>query len=373
MERPAQGGAAIARLADGRVCFVEGALPGEVALVELTKAGRDFAKGLAREILEAHRQRVSPRCPLFGRCGGCSMQHASFQLQLELLEASVRDTFRRFTGAELPASFKISYGEPWRYRNRARALKTANGFGFREAASHRAIEFRTCAVLVPALDDFFHSQTARKLRASELEAFENGRGEVAYFYEGMAPQAFAAHAETLVEVAGRELSMDAEVFFQSNLGLLPELVKAVRKAAGSGELLIDLFSGVGFFASLLQESFGRVVAVERDRHCLRHAKRNLGSPAEFVTEPAEAWLLKTVVEPGATLIVDPPRTGLPKPAAEALAQSALSRLLYVSCDPVTLARDSKFLSGSGFKISSAEAFAFYPQTPHLEMLAVLER
>lgn len=373
MERPAQGGEAIARLSDGRICFVSGALPGELALVELSKTSKDFAKGVAREILEAHPQRVKPRCPLFGRCGGCSMQHAAFDLQLEMLEAAVRDTFRRFTKTELPAGFKITYGEPWHYRNRARVVRGKNGFGFRETASHRVIEFRTCAVLVPALGEFLRSETAKGLRAGELEVFENGRGEVAYFHEGMNPRAFAAHSETLVKICGTEISTDAAVFFQSNLGLLPRLVESVKAAAGSGPFLIDLFSGVGFFASILQGSFERVVAVERDRHCLRHAARNLKGSAEFVAEPAEEWLLGNVVSPGATLIVDPPRTGLPKPAAEAICNSALSKLVYVSCDPVTLSRDAKLLLGAGFKLLSAEAFAFYPQTPHLEMLAVLER
>lgn len=373
MERPAQGGDAIARLSDGRICFVAGALPGEVALVELSKSTKDFAKGVAREILEAHPQRVTPKCPLFGRCGGCSMQHAAFGLQVELLEAAVRDTFRRFTRTELPATFKIHFGEPWHYRNRARAVRTRNGFGFRETASHRVTEFQTCAVLVPALNDFLNSKTAKQIRASELEVFENGRGEIAYYHEGMSPQDFAAHAETLVRIAGTEISTDASVFFQSNLGLLPRLVQSVVAAAGSGSFLIDLFSGVGFFATILQGNFERVVAVERDRNCLRHAARNLKSTAEFVAEPAEAWLLKNVVASGATLIVDPPRTGLPKTAAEAIAKSALSKLLYVSCDPVTFSRDANLLLGSGFKISAAEAFAFYPQTPHLEMLAVLDR
>jgi 23S rRNA (uracil1939-C5)-methyltransferase len=196
------------------------------------------------------------------------------------------------------------------------------------------------------------------------------------------------------------------VFFQSNLGLLPELVNAVRKAVDEGlasgkatnDWLIDLFSGVGFFACILQDKFKKITTVEREEGCLKHAKINLSAPAavpttisaatrnaseilsascvpeiENVSAPAEDWLLENVVDMPATLIVDPPRTGLPKEALSAIVKSSVNRLIYVSCDPVTLARDYAKFAEAGFALSHAEGFAFYPQTPHLEMMFVLDR
>jgi 23S rRNA (uracil1939-C5)-methyltransferase len=117
--------------------------------------------------------------------------------------------------------------------------------------------------------------------------------------------------------------------------------------------------------------------VEREEKCLQHAKVNLSAlrdnKIENVSAPAEEWLASNVVNIPATLIVDPPRTGLPKEALDAIADSSVNRLIYVSCHPVTLARDTALLAEKGFKIRRAEAFAFYPQTPHLEMMLVLAR
>ena len=122
--------------------------------------------------------------------------------------------------------------------------------------------------------------------------------------------------------------------------------------------------------------------MERDEGCLRHAEVNLsanrpadarGISVQNVSAPAEQWLMDNVVDVPATLIVDPPRTGLPKEVLDALASSSVNRLIYVSCDPVTLARDYAKLAQSGFAIKFARGFAFYPQTPHLEMLLVASR
>jgi 23S rRNA (uracil1939-C5)-methyltransferase len=220
-----------------------------------------------------------------------------------------------------------------------------------------------------------------------LNVFENGKGEVSYFYRGMAKEEFEKHSVSVVEVEGCRIESDASVFFQSNLGLLPELVKSVRSAVDDGlasgnacnDWLIDLFSGVGFFAALLQDKFKRITTVERDEGCLKHADVNLSvtgpghAAVENVSAPAEEWLAGHVVDIPATLIVDPPRTGLPGEALDAIVRSSVKRLIYVSCDPVTLARDYAKLAVAGFELERAKGFAFYPQTPHLEMLFVLSR
>jgi 23S rRNA (uracil1939-C5)-methyltransferase len=150
---------------------------------------------------------------------------------------------------------------------------------------------------------------------------------------------------------------------------------AVDEGLASGEAsdawLIDLFSGVGFFATILKDRFKKITTVERDEGCLKHANVNLS--AENVSAPAEDWLAENVVDVPATLIVDPPRTGLPPSALDAIVKSSVNRLIYVSCDPVTLARDFAKFRDAGFALKRAEGFAFYPQTPHLEMMFVLSR
>lgn len=386
IEKMVQGGEGLARLQDGRVCFVAGALPGELCKVKLSVNKKDFTRGMAVEILEASTDRVPPKCPLYGRCGGCSLQHLSSEAQAKYLAQVERDNFKRIAKQELPADFKIHVGSPWGYRNRARVVCNAKGFAFREQESNQVIPFENCPVLSPAINAFLQGPAkaiCAEKRIQELNVFDNGNGKVCYYYKGMSDDEFETCSKNLVPVCGKQISMDASVFFQSNLGLLPELVDAVRIAVDEGiasgeasdEWLIDLFSGVGFFAALLQDKFKRVTTVEREPRCLKHAEINLSKVAscENVAAPAEEWLAAHVVNVPATLIVDPPRTGLPPTALEAIVLSSVNRLIYVSCDPVTLARDYAKLASAGFVMKRAEGFAFYPQTPHLEMFCVLAR
>lgn len=385
IEKMVQGGEGLARLPDGRVCFVAGALPGELCDVLVTFQKKDFARGRAVKVLEANPDRVEPRCPLFGRCGGCTLQHLASERQAAYLERVERENFRRLAHADLPDDFVIHTGNPWGYRNRARVASCGKrGFGFREQEGKELVPFENCPVLTPALNDFLRGE-ARALAESgvrELNVFDNGKGEISYYYHGMPAEEFLRKSVSLVAIGDRNIEADASVFFQSNLGLLPQLVESVQNAvdegirsgAASDDWLIDLFSGVGFFAAILQDRFKRITTVEREEGCLAHAKVNLrGADRENVSAPAEEWLLQNVVDTPATLIVDPPRTGLPPQALEAIVKSSVNRLIYVSCDPVTLARDYAKFAAAGFKLQKAEGFAFYPQTPHLEMMFVLNR
>lgn len=424
IEKLVQGGEGMARLPDGRVCFVQGALPGELCKVRITFQKKDFTRGKAVAVIESSPDRVEPKCPLYGKCGGCSLQHLASEKQVEYLERIERENFKRLAHAELPEDFFIHSGAPFGYRNRARVVfcdkragksfgkpldkpsgelpgKSFGSFAFREQESNELIPFESCPVLTPALNEFLQGPAhdiAASMRRHDfrkdasLNVFDNGSGCVSYYYHGMPAEEFRKNAVSAVKIGDSLIEADASVFFQSNLGLLPELVQAVRKAVDEGiqsgeasdDWLIDLFSGVGFFAALLCDKFKRITTVERDDGCLRHAKVNLSVPSarvadgvspviENVSQAAEEWLLENVVDMPATLIVDPPRTGLPPEALSAIVKSSVNRLIYVSCDPVTLARDYAKFAAAGFVLKHAEGFAFYPQTPHLEMLFVLSR
>lgn len=393
-----QGGEGMARLPDGRVCFVQGALAGELCQVEILQNKKDFTRGRVIKVTEKSVDRAEPRCPLYGKCGGCSLQHLESSAQAACSALVERENFRRIARVELPEDFKIHTGPAWGYRNRARVViaRAKSGkvsYGFRMQKSNGIIPFANCPVLTPALNAFLKENAIKifeeSIKASkrpprnfelDVNLFDNGAGKVSYFYKGMPAADFEKNAVSVVEIAGKKIRSDASVFFQSNLALLPELVTAVQNAVdegiASGEAsdawLIDLFSGVGFFAAILKDKFKKITTVEREEGCLKHARANLNG-GDNVSAPAEDWLAENVVDVPATLIVDPPRTGLPPTALEAIVKSSVNRLIYVSCDPVTLARDFAKFREAGFALKKAEGFAFYPQTPHLEMLFVLSR
>ena len=396
IEKLVQGGEGLARLPDGRVCFVRGGLPGERCRVELATGKKDFARGRVVEVLEKSADRAHPKCPLYGKCGGCSLQHLDSAKQVLYLERVERENFKRIAHEELPSDFVIHQGEPWGYRNRARVVYLGDRdgrcrFGFRKQESNGVVPIENCPVLTAGLNDFLKNAKPAEIfkglkripKDLELNIFDDGTGRVAYYYRGMTEARKRECSVSTVMIGAQKITSDASVFFQSNLSLLPRLVQSVQEAVDEGiasgavsdEWLIDLFSGVGFFAALLQDKFRRITTVERDGLCLQYAKVNLSATAsiENVSAPAEEWLVKNVVDIPATLIVDPPRTGLPPEALEAIVKSSVNRVIYVSCDPVTLARDFAKFSTAGFTLKRAEGFAFYPQTPHLEMLFVLAR
>ena len=298
IEKMVQGGEGLARLEDGRV----GVLPGEICKVRLTFQKKDFTKGRVVEVLEASPDRVKPLCPLYGKCGGCSLQHLASEKQAEYLEKVERENFRRLAHAELPEDFVIHTGNAWGYRNRARVVfrggsnrgadaATLEGsanrdgsanrahFGFRGEESNNVVPFENCPVLTDGLNDFLRGPAASLIsgglagdrfpREMDLNIFDNGAGEISFYYPGMRKSEFDAHAMSHVEIAGRKIEADASVFFQSNLGLLPKLVDAVRNAVDEGlasgkstnDWLIDLFSGVGFFACILQDKFKKITTI----------------------------------------------------------------------------------------------------------------
>jgi len=329
IEKCVQGGAGLARLPSGSVCFVDGALPSEAVEIKLTEQKRDFARANIVKILEPHPKRRNPPCPYYGKCGGCNAQHAEFDLQIEVLRQIVLDLFSRIAKISLPQNFEIHHGSQWGYRCRAK-LKN-NGFQMR--GSNKAIPIEKCMVLSDKLNEELKSTKKTYLFDNQSEKF-----------------------------LGKHIHADERVFFQSNLELLPKLMQEACKAAGEGELLFDIFCGVGLFSAFLQSKFERIIAIEQNPMCKKFAEKNLGKNCEFYAMDAEEWNGF-----GGCILIDPPRTGLTNKLCEKLKGD---KIIYVSCNPATLARDSRKLLDKGYKLVDIQGFAFYPQTFHLEMMAV---
>ena len=371
IEKMAQGGQGLARI-DGKVVFIKGALPGELVSIEFTRQRKDFSEAKVLAILEAHAQRVKPECEHYGRCGGCNLQHASIELQRELKRQVVEDHFRRMAKCSLPANWILHGSSPWGYRQRVRFVRGRSYWGFRQASSHDIEPIRNCPVLSPALQKIIPQLPVLE-RESEIQAFAPSAQAIPVLWEKSMVDAQVQAVQ--VPVNGRLLYADARVFFQSNLEQLPVLLNAVLaqvEYCGRRERAVDLFSGVGVFAAFLLDHFQKVLAVEWNPGCLQHARKNLQNRCEFISSSAEDFLHS--MAPGSIdlLVVDPPRVGLSPDVRKALLQAKPTRLIYVSCDPVTLARDVGEFVRNGWALLHAEGFDFYPQTEHLEMMVVLK-
>jgi 23S rRNA (uracil1939-C5)-methyltransferase len=313
-------------------------------------------------------------CEVFGSCGGCAWQHVAYPHQLEAKRRILADALARIAGLELPLPIGMrpspaAYG----YRSRTRVLVRGGRVGYRRRRSHALCATARCPLLVPPLQE----------RLAELAAApppRDGEWELACAGEQTRAGPPTRPGPRLeLRVAGERVGFSPGVFAQSNALLLEPLVAALLAAAGSGRRVIELFAGAGLFTLGLARRFASAVAVESDPRAVDDLRHNLAAArltnVEVIGERVEQALASGALA-GASpevAVLDPPRTGLPPGAAGALAGLGAGRIVYLSCDPATLARDLALLAEAGYALRSVEGFDLFPQTPHVEALAVSER
>jgi 23S rRNA (uracil1939-C5)-methyltransferase len=365
VERLVAGGDGLARR-EGKALFVAGVLPGERAAVRPVETRKDFDRAVLVEILEPSPDRVRPACALAGRCGGCDWLHVAHGAQLSHKRAIVRETLRR-TGRIEREEPPIEPGPPLAYRNRVQLHRHPSGaLGYREAGGSRVVAAAACPVAVPAVEALLADPPSPSSIA--LDRFTAFGDDGWISCEGRDDD-----RELEVATAGRAIRFSVGCFFQSNLAELSSLVRHVAAAAGGGGVAADLYAGVGLFSSFLADRFARVIAVESSSLSLAFAPRNAASPGvEAFPMTVEHWIAAGA--PGGpfdAVIADPPRAGLGRKVREWLASAKPRTFVYVSCNPVTLARDLGELARAGYAIDDLRLLDFTPQTSHVESVAVL--
>jgi 23S rRNA (uracil1939-C5)-methyltransferase len=403
IERPAAGGRMIARH-EGTVVFVSGAIPGEVVEAEIEKVQRNTAWAATRAVLEASPDRVATDTDF--ACGGSVLAHVAYERQRQLKAAIIDDAFRRLARMTLPAPVEVTASPVDGYRMRARLHVRDERIGFFREGTHtlcaagptRQLRADTVAVLselaaaLSTLDRAVVSEIelseniAASQRACHFELLPDGdpsRLATVTRIEGLSGATCAAveHPRTMDlwgsplvsdQVRGVTLERHARSFFQANRFLLLDMVDHVVTAVTDGPLL-DLYAGVGLFSlTAAQSGRGPVTAVEGDRFSVADLKRNAtGRDMRIHAGPVEEFLQQR--PRAATVIVDPPRTGMSKAAMAGVIRTQAPRLVYVSCDIATLARDARLLVDAGYRIDSARAFDLFPNTAHVETIIALSR
>ncbi len=418
IEKPIYGGNFLARQ-DGKALFVPLVLPGEQARVHVVedKAKRGYALAELDRIIAPSPERIAPGCPHFGPCGGCNYQHTGYANQLAIKESVLRETMER-AGVSLPPTLDILSADPWSYRNRIRLAFDAGGNpGYRARRSNAIVPIRECPIAAPLLvraalaaADVL-ARVPANLRPQEVALFCNADESalLATFFVAdnsklrLDPIAQALHERIpqlqsveaasggrpghppltlarwgtpslLYRAAGFDYRVDHGAFFQVNRWLVDALLQRVT-ANRSGSLAWDLFAGVGLFARQLTASFEKVVAVEAAPSSTAALAANLaGAGGEAVAGSTFEFLQNNTHGSRPDLIVvDPPRTGLEAATTTLLNQIAAPSMVYVSCDPATLARDLRALLAGSYSIASVALADLFPQTFHLETVVHLRR
>ncbi len=362
---------------DGKAVFVPGVLPGETARVRLVERRRDFDRAQLLEVRAVSPDRVSPACPVAGVCGGCDWMHISHERQLELKREILRESMRRAGGIEGGGmeygEIGIEKGPPLGYRNRAQIHRDREGrLGYMGARSVRIVPVEGCPIAVAPIDGLFRARGTRGGGGNSHVPGSLDRFIVFSNGEWLASEGIDDDRELSIPVLGTPISLSVGCFFQGNLTVLDRLASFALEGLG-GDTAADLYCGVGLFGGLLGARFKRITAVESSSLSVSFARRNIrGAESEFFPMTVEQWIVSGAArKPPDAVIVDPPRAGLGPEVRHHLCALKAPRLVYVSCNPVTLARDLGQLVRAGYALEGLRIFDFYPQTSHIETVARL--
>lgn len=404
---------------DGHTVFVPFVLPGEVVRVRAVERRKKFIRGQSLEIVEPAAGRAAAPCKHFTACGGCHYQHMPYDDQLRYKAEILRETLRRLGGIEWQGPIETHASPPLGYRNRAqwkvRPLGSGGAarpaIGYFRAGSNALCAVEECPILSPKLAEVFGA--LRKLAETgelpatlrEIEGFVDASDSRVLLnaslvsFEGP-PEALAEKLRAVIPgadtillhessrdryelvgpgyiryaAAGAHYRVGHLSFFQVNRFLVEEMMRVVI-ADAAGRLALDLFAGVGLFSLPLAQRFECVVAVEANPAAARDLTENLEARkevAQAVNADAEKFLLNQT-EAADYVVLDPPRAGVPAKTLERLAALAPPRIAYVSCDPSTLARDLRVLTGACYGITELHLFDVFPQTYHIESVVRLAR
>src|SRR5215469_2143879 len=425
IEKLVYGGEGLAH-ADGNTIFVPYVLPGEEVRASAKKKRKKLLWADLLEVIHPANERGKPECPHFQKCGGCHYQHISAAEQLRLKKEILRETLLRLGGISWPGAIVERAAEPYGYRNRAQwavrgGMPRALGYFFPESSVILGID--ECPVLSPLLAETFRKlqdmtrSAALPAGVVEIEAFADSRDEKIAF--NVAFEAFPKPAAELTsafhnafpelesvllldqkknrfelsgpgylahQAGGYQYRVSHLSFFQVNRFLVEDLLKTVV-ANSQGTSALDLYAGVGFFTLTLAKTFAKVVSVDANLAATRDLLANAELAKVAVVshnEHAEEFLTKTEEKPE-FVVLDPPRAGLGARAAKDLAELGAKEIVYLSCDPSTLARDLAVLTNSArkpkeiaasenrYEITEMHLFDLFPQTFHIETLVRLRR
>jgi 23S rRNA (uracil1939-C5)-methyltransferase len=398
IDAQAYGGEALGRAPDGRRVFVGGALSGERVRIRVIEDRRSYLRGQVAEVLRAAEERIAPRCVHFGECGGCHYQHMHYPAQVAAKAHILREQLQRLGGIDSPPiAAPLASPAEWNYRNHLQfSLAREGRLGFMRPASRQVLVIRECHLPEPPLDEIWPRLDLRQSHGlHQVGLRHDTHGEVMVVLEGGAAaipeveldrslsvawlgpsreaQVLAGEAALHFTVSGQEFEVSPGSFFQVNTQQVARLVEQVMALAEirPGDTVLDLYSGVGLFSAFMAAAGARVIAVEDSSSSAADFEVNLDKyeGVELYEASTEQVLPQLSVAPQ-TVVLDPPRAGVDREAMPGLLHLAPSRVVYVSCDPSTLARDGRALEAAGYDVATVIPIDLFPQTYHIESVSL---
>lgn len=396
----AHGGEALGRLPDGRAIFVPFALPGERVRARVVSEKKRFVRGDLLEILQPALGRVAPRCPHFGLCGGCHLQHLDYSAQISAKTSILREQLQRIGRFEDAPVHAAKPSDPWNYRNHVQFhLTPAGKLGYYTYNGEGVFPIQECHLPQPLINHIWTQLEFEPLPGLERVGIREGADEdvqiILESSEAYLPElslegldvsvihispagsvVLAGSPAITMQILDRSFRVSAGSFFQVNTRQAESMVKHLLQnlSIPKGGTVLDVYCGVGLFSAFLAPLAGRLVGVEASPEACDDFVVNLDEfdHVELYEAPAEDVLPILDVEPD-VILLDPPRTGVARRALDGIVSMNAPVLVYISCDPATLARDARYLVSKGYRLSSSTLFDLFPQTYHIESINIFSR
>ena len=400
---PVYGGYVICR--DPKIVFIRGAIPGELVEISVDEKKRDYSLATARRIIEPSPYRRQPPCPVFGTCGGCQVQFMEYERQVSVKEEILLDALKRIGDLHITLMPSM-VGKEFRYRHRAQLKVSPHGaIGFYREGTREVVNIEECPLMVDEINRFLRNVRALDLRGVKELHVSSGdtmtllvkgtavedtvQGLLETGISGIAFENGDSVGKDYVtlDLNGLRYSVTPWSFFQSHWALNREVVaEVIRELTPMGQTrILDLYAGAGNFSLPLSRIAQEVVAVEENPSAVEDGRRNLvlngikncifvhGRVGKNLVNKKKDAVAKLFEDPPyGCVILDPPRTGLPADCVKKVMDACSERILYVSCNPATLARDVKKMR-EHYDVESARMVDFFPNTYHIETLMFLRR
>jgi 23S rRNA (uracil1939-C5)-methyltransferase len=395
------GGDCMGRLPDGRAVFVPLAIPGETARIRLVEEKRGHVRAELLEILEPSPARQQAPCRHFGRCGGCHYQHIPYEEQLAIKTAILCEQLERIGGlVSPPVEPCVPSPKAFHYRNHSQFHLTPEGkLGLFQKEAKEVFAVEECLLPEEPLNDIWPLLDFEAMPEIERIGLRLGMGEeVQLILESedlVAPEILiedlpisVAHLSpagslvlagspfVFIEIAGRAFRVSAGSFFQVNTAMAAAMIEHVlaNLKLTQNMIALDVYCGVGLFSAFLAPRLGRLIGIESSQSACEDFVVNLDEfeTVELYEATAEQVLSRLEVKPD-LILVDPPRAGLDRRALDGILALGAPQLVYISCDPATLARDARRLIQGGFQLKKITPFDVFPQTYHIESISFWEQ
>ncbi len=395
-EKTVFGGNTIAKI-NSKTVFIPYALPDETLSVNIVQHKNDYDNAQIIKIIKASPYRKQPECEYYGLCGGCNMMHIQSDYQCELRKQMLIDSFNT-SKLEFPDDIQVIRGPDFNYR--ARFQLTDGGLCLKNDT--KIVKIKKCLCAEEPVNEYLINTSDEKRPAGRVHLFGSSRCEQGlkinleenktvnktrligktskklklkenHHFSGTMP---SPENILTVKLLDKQITFDVRGFFQSNLFVFEKVLALIKDLLPGGENILDMYSGCGSISCFLADKYKNVILVEHNRDALVFAEQNMqGKTHQSYGMSGQAWVKNCASYNPAfdACVVDPPRSGMEKEVLEYFCNSDIPFIIYLSCNPSTQSRDCKTLCKAGYKITKLYLLDFYPNTSHIESLAVLEK